>query len=260
MSEEISYKPLIEDMTWSFSRVESFCDCPYRWYLKYIRRFEDEDKFFATYGSFMHSLIERYYKGELTKDGMLLAFLRDFSKEVRGIRPPGATLVNYIDDGKRFLQNFEPFEMNMVAVEKEVKFQIDGIPFVGYIDYLGERDGELYIIDHKSRNLKPRTNRKKPTISDVELDERLKQLYLYSEAIYNEFGKYPSYLCFNCFREGIFIKEPFLEDAFQNAKAWAVSTIHEIEEENVFTAEPEFFRCVYLCGVRDYCDRQGDFK
>lgn len=51
---------------------------------------------------------------------------------------------------------------SMVDVEKRVDFDIDGIRFVGYIDYLGiDDDGEFHIIDNKSRDLKPRSGRKK---------------------------------------------------------------------------------------------------
>ena len=33
----INYAPVIDDMIWSYSRIRSFYDCKYRWYLKYIR-------------------------------------------------------------------------------------------------------------------------------------------------------------------------------------------------------------------------------
>jgi len=256
----ISYKPLIEDMTWSFSRVESFCDCPYRWYLKYLRDFPDEDRFFTTYGSFMHRLLEGYYKGEMTKEDMLLRFLTDFSSEVRGSRPAPTTLENYIEAGRQYLESFEPFLYRMVSVEEEIHFSLDGIPFVGYIDYLGELDGEYFIIDHKSRNLKPRSHRKKPTLSDMELDEKLRQLYLYSTAVKERYGVFPKSLCFNCFRDHVFIEEPFSEDAYHAAVSWAVSTIREIENEESFSANPEFFKCRYICGVSDYCDRKDDIS
>lgn len=42
---EISYAPLIEDMVWSYSRIKAFDDCPYRWYLKYIRHLHGKDMF-----------------------------------------------------------------------------------------------------------------------------------------------------------------------------------------------------------------------
>ena len=64
---EISYAPLIKDMVWSYSRIKAFYDCPYRWYLKYIRKLHGKDMFFSDYGSFVHKLIELYYRGEKTQ-------------------------------------------------------------------------------------------------------------------------------------------------------------------------------------------------
>ena len=59
---EVNYAPIIQEMTWSYSRIKAFDDCHYRWYLQYIRRLHGKDMFFASYGSFMHKLIELYYK------------------------------------------------------------------------------------------------------------------------------------------------------------------------------------------------------
>ena len=92
---EVSYRPLIEDMVWSYSRLEAFDDCPYRWFLKYIKHCEETDKFYASFGTFMHKLIEEFYRGTLTKYEMLNKFLTDFSKEVRGTRPQESTVTKY---------------------------------------------------------------------------------------------------------------------------------------------------------------------
>lgn len=64
---EISYKPLIDDMIWSYSRANSFDSCKYAWYLKYIYGMKENERFFSSYGSFMHKLIELYYRGKITK-------------------------------------------------------------------------------------------------------------------------------------------------------------------------------------------------
>ena len=48
---EVNYAPLIDDMVWSYSRIKAFEDCPYRWYLKYIKKFHGKDMFFSSYGS-----------------------------------------------------------------------------------------------------------------------------------------------------------------------------------------------------------------
>lgn len=78
------------------------------------------------------------------------------------------------------------------------------------LDFLGESEaGELVLVDNKSRDLKPRSNRKRPTAKDTELDDMLRQLYLYSIPVFESFGRYPDWLCFNYFRSGVFIKERF---------------------------------------------------
>ena len=50
---EINYAPLIDDMVWSYSRIKAFVDCPYRFYLKYIRHIHGKEMFFASYGTFI---------------------------------------------------------------------------------------------------------------------------------------------------------------------------------------------------------------
>lgn len=253
----ICYKPLIEDMIWSFSRVSAFGSCPYRWYLSYIRGCRDIDKFYASYGSFMHGIIERYYKGEIEKGDMVTEFLLGFSENVKGIRPKASVVQSYIESGTDYLRNFAPFPFHPIGVEKRVEFEIEGIPFTGYIDFLGEKDGDYYIIDNKSRNLKPRSRREKPTKSDLMLDEMLRQLYLYSAAVEQEYGKLPKALCFNCFKNNTFIEEEFSLERYEEAKKWAVDEIHKIENSEEFEANPEFFKCIYICGVSNRCDRNN---
>lgn len=258
---DVSYRPLIEDMTWSFSRIECFNDCPYRWFLRYIKKYPETPQFYSSYGSFMHKLIEQYYKGEITKDEMQIKYLFDFHKEVQGTRPQEGTVKKYIDAGLEYLKAFEPFPFNMIAVEKKVEFEIDGIPFVGYIDYLGEKDGEYYIVDNKSRDLKPRSGRTNPTVKDKELDDMLRQLYLYAAAIKQEYGKFPKALCFNCFKAGTFIVEEFNEDAYNEAITWVKKCVEDIKDADDFYPNREFFGCYYICGVSDECcywQKRGD--
>ena len=45
--------------------------------------------------------------------------------------------------------------------------------------------------------------------SDTELDEFLKQLYIYSKAVEIEYKTLPSSLQFNCYRQNLTIKEHF---------------------------------------------------
>ena len=254
------YRMIADGFVWSYSRIECFCDCPYRFFLKYFAGVKEKPLFYSSYGSFIHKLIEQYYKGALTKDEMVTKFLTDFSKEVRGTRPQESTVTKYIQCGCEYLRSFQPFRFNMIDVEKRVEFNIDGIPFVGFIDYLGEEDGELVIVDNKSRDLKPRSKRAKPTLKDQELDSMLKQLYIYSAAVKQEYGKFPKLLCFNCFRTGTFIEEPFNEDAYNAAIEWAKKQVEDIKDADDFYPQIDYFSCNFICGVDEECEYYESYK
>lgn len=196
---EISYRPLIEAMTWSYSRLEIFDDCPYRWFLTYIHtpKLKKEDKFYAAYGLFMHDLLEKYYRGENSKEEILIMFLTQFKERTKGTgRPKSATVQKYFQSGIEFIKSLEPMRFKMISVEEKIDFKIGGLNFTGRIDYLGEEDGDLVIVDNKSRDLKQRSKREKPTLKDKGLDSMLRQLYIYAEAVRQKYGRLPKLLCF----------------------------------------------------------------
>lgn len=201
----------------------------------------------------MHKLIELYYRGEITKEEMSTRFLLGFKTEVEGERPQASTVEKYIQSGLEYLGSFKPFLYKMIDVEKKITFDIKGIPFVGVVDYLGERDGEIYIVDNKSRDLKPRSHRAVSTAKDKELDEMLKQLYIYSEAIKSEFGKYPKALCFNCFKSGVFIEEPFDPEVHAKTLEWVEKSVEDIKNTEVFYPQIDYFSCNNLCGLKHEC-------
>lgn len=241
-------------MTWSYSRIKAYEDCPYRWFLKYIKRMPETPRFYSSYGSFVHKLIEKYYNGEIKKEDLQMQFLLNFSKEVEGERPADSTVKKYIDSGSRYFGDFEPFPFKHIDTERLMVFSVSGIPFVGYIDYIGEEDGELVIVDNKSRDLKPRSKREKPTQYDISLDEYLKQQYLYAAAVKQEFGKYPKWLCFNCFKAGVFIKEPFKEEVLQEVLEWAKRSVENIADADDFYPRVEYFSCRYICPFTEECE------
>ena len=252
---DVSYRPLIEDMTWSYSRIKCFEDCPYRFFLKYICGVQEQPMFYASYGSFMHRLLEQFYKGEITREEMRMKYLFDFSKEVLGERPKESTVSNYIRQGAAYLAGFEPFKYSPAAVEKQFDFTVRGERFTGFSDLVGicEDTGDLAVVDHKSRDLKPRSKRKKPTASDAELDDYLRQLYLYAIPVKDMFGKYPDRLILNCFRTNTVITEPFSDAAFSAALDWAKNTIEDIKDTDDFHPYIDFFQCKYICGVHNEC-------
>lgn len=241
-------------MTWSYSRITTFEDCPYRFYLKYIRRADETRNFFSDYGSFMHLIIQKFLIGELNKRDLVDYYLINFHNNVVGKPPTYNIFQNYFQQGLEYLKHITLPEEDIVGVEKDVEFKVGNRNFVGYIDKVSRNNNGLIITDNKSRNLKPRSEKKKPTKSDRELDKYLRQLYLYSIPIENEFKELPWCLKFNCFRTQTEITEPFKNVDYDNTKKWASDTIDKISKEQKWSPNIDSFKCRYICDVHDQCD------
>lgn len=256
MADEI-YRPLIERMTWSYSRLKMFEECRYKFFLNYICKSQKEHKFYADYGRLVHKIIEMFYKGEIPKDKLVDEFRYSWSDYIKPETEPGVKqVIDYFSKGVKYFSNFEEFPYKTISIEETFNFSIDGENFTGRIDYLGEDEsGNLVLIDNKSRDLKPPSGRKKPTQYDLDREEMFTQLYLYSYPIKEKYGKLPSKLCFNCFKNGNFIAEKFNEEQYDKAIKWALSTIEEAENLTSDDIYPniDYFRCNRLCSVCSSC-------
>ncbi len=250
----LNYSYVIQDMTWSYSRLTQFESCRYGWLLKYVHKEKSGPLFFASYGSFMHEVMAKYLLGQLGHGDLVGYFVARYHTRVEG-RPPNPNLhTEYLCDGVRYLAYPGLDPAKALDVEHYDQFTVAGFPFQGYIDLImAEDNGKLSIVDHKSRALKPRSNRKNSR-SNAELDKYLRQLYLYSIPFKNQYGRWPDNLCFNCFREGVFIAEPFDEAAFESAVEWAQSLICAITDNEDWAPSIEPFKCRYLCDVHEQCE------
>lgn len=245
----MKYTAIIQDMTWSYTRLTSFESCPYKFLLTYIKRSPKVPMFFSDYGTFVHKIIELCLTGQLPKEQLVPYYLENFRQEIKGQAPNTRTFDTYFHNGLEYLKSFSyPYPLeNVIGVERHIDFDLDGHRFTGIIDSVVSEGDDFIIVDNKSRNLKHRSKRKKPTKSDEELDKYLRQLYLYSIPLVEEYGKFPKRLEFNCFREGQLISEPFVESAYEEAKQWALGIIHTIEENENWKPVQEFWKCHYLC-------------
>lgn len=244
---------IIDEMVWSYSRITTYETCPYKFFLAYILKLDKKPLFFSDYGSFIHSIIEKYLTGGLRRNELDKYYLSEFKNNVIGRAPNLSVFKNYFQQGLSYMKNFAfPYD-NVLDIEKKINFEIGGKPFVGFIDAVANDTG-ISVVDNKSRNLKKRSARKKPVKSDKELDKYLRQLYLYSLGIVKEYNSLPEELCFNCFRSGTIIKEPFIQEDFEKAQKWALDMIDIIRNTTEWIPNVDYFVCNYLCDMCDHCD------
>lgn len=265
------YKDRLDNMVWSYSRVNSYAQCPFGWKLRYIDHVSQEGSAFAEWGSLCHSIFEDYAKGELMEYELGDAYEERYYEYMKNEFPPsrGQPLdQKYYERGHELFSMFPGFSDNweILGVELEVNLEVGGRKFTGFIDLLvRERDtNQLMVIDHKSKSKFKNTQ---------ELADYAHQLYLYAEWVYQTYGEYPATLMFNMFRVGEEIKLEFDKDDLDKAKQWFTDVIDAIYEDVDFwdkivlayekkniplsKYKNDDFFCRWLCGSRKHCLRSG---
>lgn len=254
-----NYAYQIASMRWSYSRLRAYEDCGYGFFLKYLYEEEEQGHFYAEYGSLMHHILERFYNKSITKEQAFTEFCTGFVLKLTTDVKPNIS-EKYYEQGKAYLLSLEMPDEKIVGIEEQLDFEIEGNPFIGFIDLLLEDGGELIIQDHKSRILQPKSfvkGNKTERKNNDEFDSFAKQLYLYSAGVEQRYGRLPKEIRFNCFRNGTVVTEKFDKEKYKEAKSWAVETIGEIKHETEWNPNIEWFKCNNICGFTKTCEYCG---
>ena len=248
------YDFLLDNMTWSFSRLSSFDQCPYEWYLKYIEEAERYDTgFFSSFGGFCHEILEGWLKGSYQTHELAELFVAGYDEAI-----PNAEDYSwndgYFDSGAYFFsEGIETLSAYLngkivCGVEKEIHTTVGGKPFIGYIDLLlQDCDGNYIIIDHKSSKFPLKKNGEPLKNCEKKWRNYKRQLYLYAKAVQEETGTFPVALEWNFFRDGKMYEIPFVMDEYREALTWAEDTIKKIYSERKYEPNPDMFYCANLC-------------
>ena len=255
------YSFLIDNMTWSFSRLNSFCTCKYEWYLQYIEGCTGDNNFYAEYGSFCHKILEMYAHGKLSIFELADYFNEHFDEAIPSSIYSKTTDIRgkYRKLGTEYFENidldFDNYEI--LGIELKCDFEIDGKKFTGFIDLLlrEKATGDIILQDHKSAEY-PIGKRGKMLKSEVDKFEQYKkQLYLYCVQVYKDYGVFPKKIGWNYFKNRKWLFLDFNKKDYDEAIEWAKQTIVEINETEFFPPNPDFYYCHNLCRFRNsYCE------
>lgn len=238
---------------YSFSKLSSFWTCPYGYYLKYVCGKAGIGNAFSSYGSFVHSLLERYAKGEIELLDLPSVYEWEFDVAVPESFPWNKYVVlrdTYYQQGLEFLRSFQGYsKYKILGVEQKFDHDMGDYIFNGVIDIiLQDANGKLIIRDYKS---------KASFKNDAEKAEYARQLYLYSTYVRKTFGRFPDELQFLMFRKQKLEIITFNQVAYDAAHQWADNTVRNIRDTFVFPPKCEDFFANNLCNHREYCDMKG---
>lgn len=238
---------------YSFSKLSAFKQCPYGYYLRYVLNKKGIGNAFSSYGTLVHSILERYAKGELELWDLSGVFEWEFETAVPEKFPFNKYVVlrdTYYKQGLDFLRSFQGYEKyKILGVEQQFDRDIDDWTFTGIIDLIiQDPDGKLIIRDYKS---------KAAFKNDREQFEYARQLYLYSAYVKEKFGRFPDELQFLMFRKQHLVVIPFDPSAYEEAEDWAKGMVKDIREAVDFPSCCDEFYSNNLCNHREYCELKG---
>lgn len=235
--------------TYSFSKLAAYDQCPRMWELTYILKAPKLKGAFSEYGTLMHSVLERYERGELPLSALADTFDWEWDETFKGIQFPPNKYVDlaesYKNQGMTFLQNFKgiPDDTKILGVEQHFEIPIGDFVLQGFIDLIYERDGKLVILDWKTAK----------AYSKSELAHKQRQPYLYAlypKAVYD---RWPDEIHFGHIRDDKRVVIPFDSDAQTEAVNWANDRVATLRSTWDFPCKPSEFFCRNICSVRGSC-------
>lgn len=235
----------------SFSKLSAFHTCKYGYKLTYIDHLRGDTNCFSSYGLLIHSLMERFEKGEIDLWNLVDTYEWEFDAAVPEDFPSLKFCKDmrklYYEQGLDFLKNFAGYtDKKILEVEKQFDYDIDDWVFNGVIDLVFEdENGKLVVQDYKSKSAFK---------SKKEQAEYARQLYLYSLYVKQKYGRYPDYLRFMMFRKNTVVDIPFNLEQLQEAINWAKDTVKQIRDCWDYTPSCEEFYSQNLCNHRNYCE------
>lgn len=252
---------IISQMTWSYSRLTTFEKCKYSFLLKYIEEIEEEPTYFAGYGKLIHELLEQYHTGKITQNQAAINYLIGYSNLPKDIS--SNVYIKYYDEGKAYIDNLIPTE-NILSAEQQVNFDISGNQYVGFIDRIDKTESGYNIVDYKTRILKSKSSSKSTkriTKDDILFMQYARQLYMYSIATEQIFGKPPDNICFHCFRDNSWATEKYNAEKRDEVIDWSNKLIEKITYNDDWSPTLDWFSCKYLCGYFHICEyAQANYK
>lgn len=252
---------------WSYSRTACFGRCKYEFYLDYVinddEQYLSEGNYYAEVGSFVHEILAKIFQGELKAEDAAQYFMDNYDDNIF-YKVKQSTMQKTFDTCFEYFLTADFSWINnyeILGVEMEQHFTIDGYNFVGYIDLLlrDKTDGRIVVLDHKSA---PYPMKRDGEIKKNQLQSFLsykKQMYLYCNAIYQQYNEFPKEITWNHFKDGgKFATIPFNKDEYDDTIKWFIDTIKTIETEEDFEPSQDFFYCTNLCNFRHSCEYKNN--
>jgi RecB family exonuclease len=226
----------------SYSRVNTYLFCPYKYKLVYLDNFYVPVNANITFGHIIHKTLEQFHSSKNQSQNSLFECYNDAWKN-DGFNDP-QQIFEYYRFGNQMLKayysSFCEVKPEVLYVEKSFNANIGKYKFVGIIDRIDKyNDGKHEIMDYKTH----------AKIWDQEHVDKDLQLTFYAYACKSIFGFNPDKISvyFLAYNKKIYTKRT--QDDINNAINIALDIAEKIAVENF---DPDLSKCS-ICDFRFKC-------
>lgn len=248
-------------MVWSFSRLRTYEECPYAFYLKYILEEKGESNFFAANGKVMHELFEELLNKKIILQDAPKSYMDKYETiyEETSI----STMNKIFDKCLDYLCNVDELsnKYEILGVELKIEFEYKGYKFLGFVDCVlkDKENGKVILVDHKSSDHFLKKDGTPLKTKENDFFAYKKQMYLYCKGLKEQLGIQIDIICWHHFKDdGQLTVILFNEEEMEETLNWAVNLIEEIKKDTIFDAVVTYLRCNKLCDFRNECEYKND--
>ena len=254
----MSYAKIIDEMTFSFSRIHAYEQCPFLFYLKYIEKRDGESNFYASNGKAMHEVFEEILTEKIPIDDCTTAYADKFDLICETERQ--SIMDSTFEKCMDYLAEIEPIDEDkyeIIGVEMKLCFKVGKYKFVGFADLVvrNKINGEVILVDHKQAG---HFLKKDGTPLKNQLDSFLaykKQMYLYCKGLKDQYGIQVDKIVWHHFKDmGQITVIPFVQEEQDETIEWAKNLIEKIKKDKKYEHKDSYIMCKSLCDYRNDCE------
>lgn len=258
----MSYKKLLNDMTWSFSRIHAWEQCPYSFYLKYIEKRDGESNYYASNGKCMHEVFEAILTDKITLDECTRFYADNY--ELICEKTKQSTMDSTYEKCMDYLCSIDGIDLEkyeIIGVELKLDFKIGKYKFVGYADLVvkNKESGEIILVDHKQAT---HFMKKDGTPLKNQLENFLAyrhQMYIYCKGLQECLDIKVNKIVWHHFKDdGALTIIPFVEEEYKETMQWVIDTIEKIKKDKTFANKSSYVMCSSLCDYRNDCEYKNE--
>lgn len=246
-------------MTFSFSRLHLYEQCPYAFYKQYIEHDNSgENNYYAENGSILHDIFKRLLLGEITLEEAPKIYQEEYEYIVNFVKQ--STMDNTFEKCMDYLCEVDKFnhdKYKIIDVEKKMEFKVDKYNFVGFADLIikNKSNGEVILVDHKSSDHFLKKDGTVLKNKQGDFNAYSKQMYIYCKAIKDIYELQVDKIAWHHFKDkGVMTVIDFKQEDYEKTLGWVNYIIEKIKRDKEFKAIQGYMMCNSLCNFRNNCE------